>query len=256
VYEILQMNAYSLFYFRRAAALRPYDARMWTALGECYEKIGKMEDAILCFQRAQSVEDATTAAAAAAVPTGAAAAGASCAWKLAKLFARRQRGLAAKYYSDVLRKFGLAPADLAATENGDVVQAGGSGIGGAAGAAWQTSSEVVEALLFLTAFHKDRRRFALAERCAMALAECEGVHDSARALVTDIKAAKMQSGGAAGAESVAADTPSRGNGGGTEAPTSGLVSPGMATAMALSAPSTPKLNALSARVGSPQFFSP
>lgn len=28
-YEILQMHFYSLYYFRKATALRPYDARMW-----------------------------------------------------------------------------------------------------------------------------------------------------------------------------------------------------------------------------------
>ena len=31
-YEILQMYAYSIYYFGKAAALRPYDPRMWYVL--------------------------------------------------------------------------------------------------------------------------------------------------------------------------------------------------------------------------------
>ena len=36
VYEILNMLLYALYYYRKAAALRPYDARMWCALGSCF----------------------------------------------------------------------------------------------------------------------------------------------------------------------------------------------------------------------------
>lgn len=37
VYELLKQGGYALHYYRKAAALRPYDARMWTALGACYK---------------------------------------------------------------------------------------------------------------------------------------------------------------------------------------------------------------------------
>jgi hypothetical protein len=35
-YELLRMPFYALYYYRRAASLRPSDARMWCALGQCY----------------------------------------------------------------------------------------------------------------------------------------------------------------------------------------------------------------------------
>lgn len=38
-YELLGEPFYALSYYQRAAALRPYDARMWTALATCYEKL-------------------------------------------------------------------------------------------------------------------------------------------------------------------------------------------------------------------------
>tara|TARA_R110002050_G_scaffold295269_1_gene453934 strand:+ start:276 stop:467 length:192 start_codon:yes stop_codon:yes gene_type:complete len=34
---MLKLNNYSVYYFLRAAALQPYDARMWIALGEAYQ---------------------------------------------------------------------------------------------------------------------------------------------------------------------------------------------------------------------------
>ena len=33
-YEMLHLYQYALFYFRKAAFLRPADARMWSAVGE------------------------------------------------------------------------------------------------------------------------------------------------------------------------------------------------------------------------------
>ena len=40
-YEILQMHAYSIYYFGKAAALRPYDPRMWyVSLGAFAHLIG------------------------------------------------------------------------------------------------------------------------------------------------------------------------------------------------------------------------
>ena len=63
-YEMLEMHHYALHYFQRAAALkyvctytisanvRPYDVRMWTAVGGCYEKLGRLPEAIKAFKRA------------------------------------------------------------------------------------------------------------------------------------------------------------------------------------------------------------
>ena len=48
VYEILKLPDFSLFYYRKAASLQPYDARMWEALGNAYENVRppRVEDAL------------------------------------------------------------------------------------------------------------------------------------------------------------------------------------------------------------------
>eukprot|EP01090_Pellita_catalonica_P013123 TRINITY_DN3042_c0_g1_i2.p1 TRINITY_DN3042_c0_g1~~TRINITY_DN3042_c0_g1_i2.p1 ORF type:complete len:188 (-),score=34.79 TRINITY_DN3042_c0_g1_i2:4-567(-) len=57
-YEILKMPFYALYYYRSAASLRPYDARMWSALAECYESLPDRQlEAIRCYKRADSVGD-------------------------------------------------------------------------------------------------------------------------------------------------------------------------------------------------------
>jgi len=38
-YELLGEPFYALNYYQKATALRPYDARMWSALAICYEKL-------------------------------------------------------------------------------------------------------------------------------------------------------------------------------------------------------------------------
>jgi anaphase-promoting complex subunit 8 len=48
---------YSVYYYRKAASIRPHDARMWCALGGCYEKLGKSGEAIGCFKRAVENQD-------------------------------------------------------------------------------------------------------------------------------------------------------------------------------------------------------
>jgi hypothetical protein len=48
---------YALWYFHKACALRPGDARMWVALGGCFEKSGRAADAIRCFERAVAAGD-------------------------------------------------------------------------------------------------------------------------------------------------------------------------------------------------------
>jgi anaphase-promoting complex subunit 8 len=51
------MNHYALYYFSRAVLSRPKDARMWNAMGTCYEKINKGAEAQKCFQRAECSKD-------------------------------------------------------------------------------------------------------------------------------------------------------------------------------------------------------
>ena len=56
-YEILTMYFYALFYYRKATALRPYDARMWCAMAGCYKLLQRKPEAIRCYQRAESNHD-------------------------------------------------------------------------------------------------------------------------------------------------------------------------------------------------------
>lgn len=56
-YEILKMPSYSLYYYKIAQELRPYDSRMLVALGETYEKLEQNANALKCYQRAYNVGD-------------------------------------------------------------------------------------------------------------------------------------------------------------------------------------------------------
>ena len=74
-YEILKMPLYSLYYYQKAAQLRPSDARMWCeratregactegampcrcAVANCHESLGQREDAVRCYRRAENLGD-------------------------------------------------------------------------------------------------------------------------------------------------------------------------------------------------------
>ena len=51
------MYYYALYYYRKATALRPYDARMWCAMAGCYKHLGRTTEAIKCYQRAETSGD-------------------------------------------------------------------------------------------------------------------------------------------------------------------------------------------------------
>ena len=56
-YEMLKMPFYCLYYYKKAQELRPNDSRMLVALGESYEKLDRLEDAMKCFWKAHVVGD-------------------------------------------------------------------------------------------------------------------------------------------------------------------------------------------------------
>lgn len=56
-YEILKMPFYSLYYYKIAQQLRPYDSRMLVALAETYEKLDRNANALKCYQKACNVGD-------------------------------------------------------------------------------------------------------------------------------------------------------------------------------------------------------
>eukprot|EP01017_Pseudomicrothorax_dubius_P025352 TRINITY_DN2732_c0_g1_i2.p1 TRINITY_DN2732_c0_g1~~TRINITY_DN2732_c0_g1_i2.p1 ORF type:complete len:160 (-),score=45.31 TRINITY_DN2732_c0_g1_i2:43-522(-) len=45
------------YYFTRAGLARPKDARMWNAIGNCYEKMEKKLEAQKCYERAENCKD-------------------------------------------------------------------------------------------------------------------------------------------------------------------------------------------------------
>jgi len=51
-YEVLEMHLYALFYYQRAASLRPYDPKMWQAVASCYDKVGRPGQSIKAYKRA------------------------------------------------------------------------------------------------------------------------------------------------------------------------------------------------------------
>lgn len=51
-YEVLEMHAYSLWYYKRAAGLRPWDGKMWMAVGSCLQKMGRDLEGIKALKRA------------------------------------------------------------------------------------------------------------------------------------------------------------------------------------------------------------
>jgi len=56
-YEINSMFQYAIYYFQRAAKANPNDSRMWTALGDCYLRTDKKDDAIKCYRKAIDKKD-------------------------------------------------------------------------------------------------------------------------------------------------------------------------------------------------------
>ena len=56
-YEILNMLHFSLKYYRKAALLRSFDARIWCAIGGCYLSLGKRSESIRSYERAVSNND-------------------------------------------------------------------------------------------------------------------------------------------------------------------------------------------------------
>ena len=51
-YELMHLYVYAAYYYQKAVALRPYDARMWSALGSVLLAMDQTDAAILAFRRA------------------------------------------------------------------------------------------------------------------------------------------------------------------------------------------------------------
>lgn len=172
-YEFLNMHLYALFYYRKAAALRPYDARMWCAMGGCYLGLGEERrgDAIRSYERAVSHHDTEGIAT----------------LKLASLY--RQEGddeKAARCYLRhlELRHMATTPnlpqgesVHLEAVINGVLVQA-----------------PEAEALLFLASYHKNHGEYETAAICCSRLLEYPGPEkEEGKALLREIRSMRERS---------------------------------------------------------------
>ena len=47
----MDLPFYSLYYYQKATSLRPFDFRIWSALGSNYELIGRYLESIKCIKR-------------------------------------------------------------------------------------------------------------------------------------------------------------------------------------------------------------
>lgn len=56
-YELNQLYSYAAYYYFSAASAKPHDSRMWAALSNCFDKMGKPEEAIKCTQWVDRVKD-------------------------------------------------------------------------------------------------------------------------------------------------------------------------------------------------------
>mmetsp|Transcript_19560 Transcript_19560/g.21229 ORF Transcript_19560/g.21229 Transcript_19560/m.21229 type:complete len:268 (-) Transcript_19560:1354-2157(-) len=56
-YEMLHLYQYALYYFKKATSLRPSDARLWSAVGNCLLKLGLKAESIGTYERAVAAGD-------------------------------------------------------------------------------------------------------------------------------------------------------------------------------------------------------
>lgn len=157
-YEILQMHNYSLYYFRKATKLRPYDPRMWCAMAESYERLGRIEDAIKCYLRAEGNQDREGIALN----------------KLAKLYKKMEdHKMAALYYKKVLER----------TEESDGSECTEAGT--------EVGPDVVEALLYLAEYCKNDQNYEESVSYCNRLLDIGGpIREDAKSLLMEIEQLK------------------------------------------------------------------
>mmetsp|Transcript_5636 Transcript_5636/g.4030 ORF Transcript_5636/g.4030 Transcript_5636/m.4030 type:complete len:90 (+) Transcript_5636:1420-1689(+) len=51
------MYNYASHYYAKAALSKPYDSRMWCAMGNCYDKMNKPLESAKCHERAMRFKD-------------------------------------------------------------------------------------------------------------------------------------------------------------------------------------------------------
>lgn len=55
-YEVRKFPYDAIYYYQKATDLRPYDARMWRALANCYQTLQQDDEARDCYKRAAACD--------------------------------------------------------------------------------------------------------------------------------------------------------------------------------------------------------
>ena len=147
---MLHLYQNALYYFRKAAALKPHDARMWNAVGQCLLKLGERSHAIAAYERAAESGD--------------------------------REGIAKHALAGLYKEAGQM-AKAAECYEGIFADGGGGGGGGG------NIEARAEGLLFLAKFYRNAGELDKAEGFAMMLASVVGREgDEARGILREIRA--------------------------------------------------------------------
>ena len=153
-YELLNMFYYALYYYRKAVTLRPTDARMWCAMGSCFRKLDRLDEAIRSFERASSSNDQEGIAT----------------LQLAKLYKEKRDDVkAAECYQQHLN------AQRGRPDHGD-------------------TKETADALEFLARHHLQQRQLEIASKFCSRLLEIPGEEERGKSLEREIRAMQGTSG--------------------------------------------------------------
>lgn len=151
---MLHLYQYASYYYKKAATLRPGDARMWSAVGNCMLKLNLKEEAIATFERAVQCGDSE------GISTR----------ELARLCrSEGQSKRAAEFYFKYLQTTPVLEMRSTASEGGGeaaalVVDTVDAVLGGQfAEASPSVDSDQAEALLYLAHYYRRLKNFELAE---------------------------------------------------------------------------------------------
>jgi len=103
-YEVLEMHAYALWYFKRAAGLRPWDGKMWSAVGSCLQKMGRDLEGIKALKKALVVEGYFNAGVESSFGSGRESGGLmdpEILFQIASMYERLEDGAEAKAYMEM-----------------------------------------------------------------------------------------------------------------------------------------------------------
>lgn len=145
---MLHLYQYASYYYKKAATLRPVDARMWSAVGNCMLKLNLKEEAIATFERAVQCGDSE------GISTR----------ELARLCrSEGQTKRAAEFYFKYLQTTPVLEMRDAGSTGGSADSIDAVLGGQFSDANPSVDSDQAEALLFLATYYRKMKNFELAE---------------------------------------------------------------------------------------------